>query len=140
MCIWKLKEKPEQEFHFYEATELLRTGKVGLFLEESAQADVQRDVDRFKKWAHRNLITFNKTKCKVLHLAGATPGINPGWGMKLSRAALLRTWGCWWMRHWTQANNVHLECCLQLWSPQHRKDIDLSERVHRRATKLIKRI
>jgi len=32
----------------------------------------------------------------------------------------------------------HLESCVQLWSPQHRKDVDLLEWVHRRATEMIR--
>jgi len=33
---------------------------------------------------------------------------------------------------------VHLESCVQLWSPQHRRDMDLLERVQRRGTKMIR--
>ena len=32
----------------------------------------------------------------------------------------------------------HLEYCIQLWSPQHRRDMDLLDRVQRRATKMIR--
>ncbi|PKU48715.1 hypothetical protein llap_1039 [Limosa lapponica baueri] len=32
----------------------------------------------------------------------------------------------------------HLEYCVQLWSPQHRKDMDLLERVQKRTTKMIR--
>ncbi|KFQ76332.1 hypothetical protein N335_03609, partial [Phaethon lepturus] len=32
----------------------------------------------------------------------------------------------------------HLQYCVQLWSPQHRKDMDLLERVQRRAAKMIR--
>jgi len=32
----------------------------------------------------------------------------------------------------------HRDSCVQLWSPQHRRDIDLLERVQRRAAKMIR--
>jgi len=32
---------------------------------------------------------------------------------------------------------LHLESCVQLWSPQHRKDMDLLEQIQRRAAKMI---
>ncbi|PKU48129.1 hypothetical protein llap_1600 [Limosa lapponica baueri] len=159
----------------------------------------QRNLERLERWAHANLIKFNKAKCKVLHPDHSNPkhkyrvggewtesspankkytSVKLEWDLELSVIPFLYT-----PLHFTcqasglvdsrlnmsqqcaqVANGIlacirnsmasrsrevilplysalvrpHLEYCVQFWAPHYRKDVELLERVQRRATRLMR--
>ena len=67
--------------------------------------------------------TKKSSECRMLDCTKSSMNSRSGEGILPLCSALVRP---------------HLKSCVQLWSPKHKKDMDLLEWVQRRATKMIR--
>jgi len=121
---------------------------------------IQRDLDKLERWACVNLMKFNWCQYRLgTEGIESSPvekdsGILMDEKLHMSQQCVLaaqkanRILACIKRSMTSRSREVilplysalvrpHLEYCVQLWSPQHKKDMELLERVQRRTTTMI---
>ncbi|KAJ7407001.1 hypothetical protein BTVI_64197 [Pitangus sulphuratus] len=125
-------------------------GKLGEAVDSlEGKEALQRDLNKLEDWTITNQMKSSQGRAGFCTCDRASLDVQTDWGMRSGSQEHQPCPGGHQAKHHQSVEGEdcpallctggpHLECCVQFWAPQYKKDIELLESVQRRAEKMVK--